>query len=299
MKILKQTKIAILALALLVSSLQASNFDFNTYNDPEKDRVIIFVLKNILTRGHYVVKNMNDDFSEMVYDGFITSLDPNKRYFTQKDLKEFSQYKYQIDNQLKNDDITFYKLVYNRFLEKIKNAKSNYSQILDNEFNFNKKEEIDIDYEKVPFAKNENELIDYWRKQLKLQTLGRIQQKINLQEEKSKNKKNFKKKSFKELEKEARDEVHKNMDELYMRIEELEHQDWFSTFLNSVVGAFDPHTTYMDPSIKEKFDKQIEFLNKVEYNYKIIRMFGGIKKLAMCPILKWDKKFEGPTGYIV
>ena len=257
MKILKQTKIAILTLALLVGSLQASNFDFNTYNDPEKDRVIIYVLKNILTRGHYVVKNMNDDFSEMVYEGFITSLDPNKRYFTQKDLKEFSQYKYQIDNQLKNDDITFYKLVYNRFLEKIKNAKSNYSQILDNEFNFNKKEEIDIDYEKVPFAKNENELIDYWRKQLKLQTLGRIQQKINLQEEKSKNKKNFKKKSFKELEKEARDEVHKNMDELYMRIEELEHQDWFSTFLNSVVGAFDPHTTYMDPSIKEKFDQDM------------------------------------------
>ena len=257
MKILKQTKIAILTLALLVSSLQASNFDFNTYNDPEKDRVIIYVLKNILTRGHYVVKNMNDDFSEMVYEGFITSLDPNKRYFTQKDLKEFSQYKYQIDNQLKNDDITFYKLVYNRFLEKIKNAKSNYSQILDNEFNFNKKEEIDIDYEKVPFAKNENELIDYWRKQLKLQTLGRIQQKINLQDEKSKNEKNFKKKSFKELEKEARDEVHKNMDELYMRIEELEHQDWFSTFLNSVVGAFDPHTTYMDPSIKEKFDQDM------------------------------------------
>ena len=257
MKILKQTKIAILILALLVSSLQASNFDFNTNNDPEKDRVIIFVLKNILTRGHYVVKNMNDDFSEMVYDGFINSLDPNKRYFTQKDLKEFSQYKYEIDNQLKNDDITFYKLVYNQFLEKIKNAKSNYSQILDNEFNFNKKEEIDIDYEKIPFAKNENELIDYWRKQLKLQTLGRIQQKIELQDEKSKTDKNFKKKSFKELEKEARAEVHKNMDELYMRIEELEHQDWFSTFLNSVVGAFDPHTTYMDPNIKERFDQDM------------------------------------------
>lgn len=257
MKILKKTKIAILTFALLVSSLQASNFDFNTNNDPEKDRVIIFVLKNILTRGHYVVKNINDDFSEMVYDGFINSLDPNKRYFTQKDLKEFSQYKYQIDNQLKNDDITFYKLVYNQFLEKIKNAKSNYSQILDNEFNFNKKEEIDIDYEKIPFAKNENELIDYWRKQLKLQTLGRIQQKIELQDEKSKTDKNFKKKSFKELEKEARAEVHKNMDELYMRIEELEHQDWFSTFLNSVVGAFDPHTTYMDPNIKERFDQDM------------------------------------------
>mgnify|MGYP000886216240 FL=1 len=47
------------------------------------------------------------------------------------------------------------------------------------------------------------------------------------------------------------------MDDLYIRIEELEHDDWFSTFLNSVVGAFDPHTTYMAPSIKERFDQNM------------------------------------------
>jgi carboxyl-terminal processing protease len=47
------------------------------------------------------------------------------------------------------------------------------------------------------------------------------------------------------------------MDELYVRIEELEHEDWFSTFLNSVVGAFDPHTTYMAPTIKERFDQDM------------------------------------------
>ncbi|MDB2385704.1 DUF6089 family protein, partial [Polaribacter sp.] len=63
--------------------------------------------------------------------------------------------------------------------------------------------------------------------------------------------------SFETLEKEAREEVLKSMNELYMRIEELEHEDWFSTFLNSVVGAFDPHTTYMAPSIKERFDQDM------------------------------------------
>ncbi|MDD7913522.1 carboxy terminal-processing peptidase [Polaribacter ponticola] len=47
------------------------------------------------------------------------------------------------------------------------------------------------------------------------------------------------------------------MDELYLRIEEIEHDDWYSTFLNSVVGAFDPHTTYMAPRIKERFDQSI------------------------------------------
>jgi carboxyl-terminal processing protease len=223
----------------------------------EKDKVLIYVLKNVLTKGHYVVKDMNDDFSEHVYKSFIDGLDPNKRYFTQADLKEFSQYKYQIDNQLLQDDVSFYKLVYSRFTDKVKNAKSYYGDLLAQPFNFNKNEEIDLDYDKIPFAKNDNQLIDYWRKQLKLQTLSKIEEKSQLQEEKLKKDKNLKLKKFKELEKIARADVLKSMEELYIRIEELEHEDWYSTFLNSVVSAFDPHTTYMAPRIKERFDQSM------------------------------------------
>ena len=248
---------ALLAFALLVNSFVANASDKSTLPDPEKDKVLILVLKNILTRGHFVVKEMNDEFSEQVFNSFVDGLDPSKRYFTQEDLKEFSQYKYEIDNQLLRDDLTFYKLVYNRFLAKIKNAKSYYGALLEQPFNFRKKETIDIDYEKVLYAQNDNQLIDYWRKQLKLQTIGRVQEQTELQTAKVKKDENFKIKSFDTLEKEARAEVLKNMDELYIRIEELEHDDWFSTFLNSVVGAFDPHTTYMAPRIKERFDQSM------------------------------------------
>ena len=246
-----------LAVFLLTANVSAKTSSPKINPDPEKDKVLIYVLKNILTRGHFVVKDMNDDFSEHVFNDFIDGLDPSKRYFTQKDLKEFSKFKYQIDNQLLNDDLSFYNLVYGRFTDKIKNAKSFYAELLKQPFNFNKEESIDIDYDKVPFAKNESELMDYWRKQLKLNTLSRVQEKIEQQEEKVKKDKKFKKKSFKTFEEEARAEVLKNMNELYLRIEELEHEDWFSTFLNSVVGAFDPHTTYMAPSIKERFDQDM------------------------------------------
>ena len=257
MKIKIKFSIAFLALALLVNSFAINASNKNNVADPEKDKVLIYVLKNILTRGHFVVKDMNDDFSEQVFNSFVDGLDPSKRYFTQEDLKEFSQYKYEIDNQLLQDDLTFYKLVYNRFLTKIKNAKSYYGALLEEPFNFNNNETIDLDYEEIPFAKNDNELVDYWRKQLKLQTLGRVQEQAELQKEKVKKDKKFKLKSLATLEKEARTEVLKNMDELYIRIEELEHEDWFSTFLNSVVGAFDPHTTYMAPRTKERFDQSM------------------------------------------
>ena len=247
----------LIALALLVNSFAVNASEIITNTDPEKDKILVYVLKNILTRGHFVIKDMNDDFSEQVYTSFIEGLDPNKRYFTQEDLKEFSQYKYEIDNQLLKDDLTFYNLVYSRFLSKIKNAKSYYGELLAQPFNFKKKENINLEYDEISFAKNDNQLIDYLRKQLKLQTLSRVQEETELQNDKLKKDKKFKIDSFKTLEKKARVEVLKNMDELYIRIEELEHEDWFSTFLNSVVGAFDPHTTYMAPRIKERFDQSI------------------------------------------
>lgn len=246
--------IPFLVLALLFNSFTTFG---KTENDPEKDKVIITVLQYMLTKGHYAIKDMDDQFSEQVYHSFIDGLDPSKRYFTQKDLKLFSKYKYQIDNQLKENNLAFYNLVYSRFLAEIKAAKLYYGKILKTPFDFDKNESINVDYSKIEFAKNESEKYDYWRKQLKLSTLAQIEEKQSLEDKKEKDDKNYKRKSFTILEKEARREVFKNMKELYIRIEELENDDWFSTFLNSVVGAFDPHTTYMSPDIKTKFDQDI------------------------------------------
>jgi carboxyl-terminal processing protease len=247
----------LLAALMSISSIQIQAASNVNHSDPEKDKILLYILRNILTRSHFVVKDMNDDFSEYVFTQFINSLDPNKRYFTQKDIKDFEKYKYVIDNQLLNEDISFYNLVYGRFTSKIKNAKSYYRDLLEKPFNFNKKETIDVNYEQSSFAKNENQLKDYWRKQLKLSTLIRIEGELEKQKRNASKKENFKVQKFENLEKNARLEVLKNMDELYVRIEELEHEDWFSTFLNSVVGAFDPHTTYMAPTIKERFDQDM------------------------------------------
>ena len=158
--------------------------------------------------------------------------------------------------------MAFYHLVYGRFTEKIKSAKKYYGQILAQPFNFNKRESIDVDYSKASFPANETELINNWRKQLKLNTLSRIQEKQDLEDNKAESDKKFKKSSFKTLEANARKEVFKSMDELYIRIEELENSDWFSTFLNSIITGFDPHSTYMAPNVKERFD--VDMSGKIE-----------------------------------
>ena len=138
-----KTKILTLLLTVLLFNNNINATSFND-NDPEKDKIIIYVLKNILTRGHYVEKDMDDNFSEYVYNEFINSLDPSKRYFTQEDLKEFSQFKHEIDDQLKDSKIDFYTLVYGRFLEKLDAAKLTYKNLLMQPFDYDKKEEVEV-----------------------------------------------------------------------------------------------------------------------------------------------------------
>ncbi|MBS9774669.1 MAG: carboxy terminal-processing peptidase [Tenacibaculum sp.] len=244
------TFLVVLLFNNLIHTVQAQD-----KNTEEKDRLIVYILNAVLTRSHFVKKELDDDFSKHVYKEFIDAVDPAKQYFTQKDIKDFSQFKYEIDDQLKKSDISFYKLVYNRFLDRVKVAKKNYKVLLEKPFNYSKNETINVDYDNIPFAKDEKELLNHWRKKLKLQVISKIGESEEQQKEKIKKDKTVKPKSFVELEKEVRAEVLKDMDNLYIRINELVNSDWYSVFLNCIVTGFDPHTTYMSPQSKSSFDQ--------------------------------------------
>ena len=112
-----------LFLFLFLGSISFANPKITKDQDPEKDKVLISVLNYMLTKGHYNQKDLNDDFSEMVFNNFIADLDPSKRYFTKIDIKEFSKYKYQIDNQLKESDIAFTVLCMAGFWRKLRMRK--------------------------------------------------------------------------------------------------------------------------------------------------------------------------------
>ena len=230
--------------------------------DPKKDRVLIGVLRYILKEGHYEPKKLDDSFSKAVYKDFIDEIDPVKRYFTQADIDDFSKYKFEIDDQLKREDLSFYSLVIERFNTRLLESQAFYLKILEKPFNFNRNEDIYVDYKELAFAKNKVDLYDYWRKQMKFSTLGRLQNMKAIEKDKFKEDSTYVKKSFVTLEKEARAKTLENMNDFYERIQELDHTDWFATFVNSVVEEFDPHTTYFAPKIKEQFD--INISGKIE-----------------------------------
>lgn len=244
---------------LLVTALSAVLWSFIPSNknieDPEKDKLLIELLTYVLERGHYSPAEINDDFSKEVYKKYINGIDPTKRFFIQPDVDEFLKYEERIDDLIKNKDLTFFELTNSRLLKRISESRAIYEAILSKPFDFSKEETINVDYEKIPYAKNKKELKERWRKQLKLSVLSKVTDKLELEETKAKDDSTYTKKSFETIEKEARESSEKSLNEYFDFIEkELDRNDWFSIFLNAIVERFDPHSFYFSPDDKDKFD---------------------------------------------
>ena len=243
---------------LLVTALSAILWSFiptEKKEDPEKDKLLLELLAFVLEKGHYSPIEMNDDFSKKVYAKYLDNIDPTKRFFIQSDIDEFQKYETSIDDMIKSKDLTFFNLTNERLLKRMKEAREIYEDVLAKPFDFNQKETINVDYEKMPFSKNKSDLKDRWRKQLKLQALSSITDKQKLEEDKKEKEPNSEVKSFDEIENEVRKNSLKSLNEYFDFIEdELDRNDWFSIYLNSIVERFDPHTFYFSPEDKEKFD---------------------------------------------
>lgn len=251
-----------IALALLLSVASCS-FTTKSFDDPDKDKVLLDLISYVLSKGHYDAKDLNDEFSAEVFDDYIDALDPFRRFFYKKDIEDFAKYRDKIDDAIRDKDLTFFDLTYERLMERQDEADELLQDILKKEFDFDEEEYLDTNYEELEFANNKKELKDRWRKQLKLNALSSYYDKKMEQEREPEEtdgediSEPVEILSDKELEEKTRKEVADSMDEYFEFTDELERNDYFSQFLNAVVEEFDPHTYYFAPVAKERFDTQM------------------------------------------
>ncbi|SDD85596.1 carboxyl-terminal processing protease [Pricia antarctica] len=263
------------ALLVMLISVASCSFTNKSFENDDKDKLLLDLITYVLEKGHYEPKNIDDDFSVSVFEDFIDVIDPTKRYFLEDDIKEFEKFKFQIDDQIKSTDISFFNLVYDRLLTRMEDAKSIYKEVLDTPFDYNEKESIDIDYEELPFAASRKDLKERWRQQLKYATLGTYDSKIRKVNRESDYKENAdgelteikgekketaideateKPMTPKEAEISSRESTKRTLDEFFDFVSDLERKDWFVQYINTIVDEFDPHTYYFAPDDKEKFD---------------------------------------------
>ncbi len=245
-----------LALGFLITVIAAASCSFTNkaFENDDKDKLLLDLITYVLEKGHYEPKNINDDFSANVFEDFIDVVDPTKRYFLEEDILEFEQYKFQIDDQIKNTDISFFNLVYDRLMVRMSEAREVYKEVLSEPFDYRKNESLDIDYKKQTFVDSKSGLKERWRKQLKYATIGTYDSKLRNEERKEKEEEGYSSKSAAELEQASREATTETLDEFFDFVDDLERKDWFVQYINTIVDEFDPHTYYFPPDDKDKFD---------------------------------------------
>lgn len=221
----------------------------------DKDRLLIELISHVIQRGHFNVKSLNDDMSEQIFHTYLENIDGQKRFFLQSDYREFAKYMYRIDDQLRNLDLTFFDLTYQRLILRMNEVENLYMSLLSRPFDFERKESFDTDYEEQLFPLSSTSRAEKWRKQLKLSTLSVLYDKV--EEAKKKNEESTAEHvspSWAVLEQEARETTRENMENYFNLMNELERKDWFDIYLNAFVLQFDPHTNYFNPDDKDRFD---------------------------------------------
>ena len=240
------------------SSLLVTLFGFSAYNmhiSEDKNQMIIKYLMKNLKDNHYEAIDINDNFSQEVYDLYLRRIDGGKRFLTQTDLEKMTTYKGKLDDELNELNYEFFDVTEEILNRRYQQTQEFYKEILAQPFDFTAAEMVDMKFEKMDFAKDKDDLKMRWTKLLKYQTMTRVADMIE-EQKKAEEKKDtsYHAKTFVEMEAAARKKVLKSNDDYFSRIAKFKMEDRRALYLNTVTGVYDPHTGYYPPDDKDDFD---------------------------------------------
>ena len=302
---MKPVRFFVIAFCFLILTGSSSKL----VDNPDKDKLLIEVITYVMERGHYDPKDINDDFSEHVFNSYIEGIDGQRRFFLQSDINNFRRFKSEIDDQIRMSDISFFNLTYDRLMARMSQVKSFYSELLDEPFDFSTKDSINLKFEERPYAKTLNGLKDLWRKRFKLSTLEYFSDLVDHEDFEIEKDSTYQVKSRIVMEKEARSKTKENIENYFDIFDDIERKDWFSIYINTITLEFDPHSNYFAPDDKERFDQNISGkfegigarLQKKDQEVKIVEVIVGgpvwkAKALEVGDvILKVAQKDEDPV----
>lgn len=195
------------------------------------------LVTEILSNYHYRRVPLNDSLSSKIFDNYIKELDFNKMNFTSTDIENFEKYRFELDDQLKNGELTAAYQIYNVFRNRAKERFAFVASMLSKPVDFKADETYTPDRENASWAKSKDELDNIWRKAVKSTLLD---WKISGKADTS---------------------AIKDLKERYKRTEKYfdktKSEDVFQQFMNSFTESVDPHTTYFIPKTASTFNQEM------------------------------------------
>lgn len=203
--------------------------------EPDQQQAIVCKqVTEMITSYNYKKIKLNDSISTVIFNRYLKALDENHNYLMASDIKDFNQYKTQLDDDLQSGELNHVFYMFNVY-QKRYNERIKYSlEQLNKTFDFTKNESFMFDREGQPWFSSATDLNTFWDKHVKYDLLNQNLAIPDL----AKNKEVIKKRYENQLAQSAK----------------LNNQDVFQIFMDAFTESIDPHTNYFIPSRAAQFN---------------------------------------------
>ncbi len=195
------------------------------------------LVSEFIQKSHYRHAAINDELSSMVLDRYIEALDNNRMYMLASDVDAFEAHRFELDDMVRSEPLSPVFEMFEVYRTRVRNRLNFALQQLETEPDFSVDESYTFDREDLPWAETEAELDEIWRKRVKNDAL-----------------------SLKLAEKEWT-EVQEILDKRYRRflkrMDQINNDDVFETFMNAFAHTLDPHSSYLSPRNSEEYRIQM------------------------------------------
>ena len=192
---------------------------------------------DVIEDRHYASRRYDDGLSAQHFSAYLDALDPQRMFFEADDIAAFSQWQLTLDNAGRAGDLAPAFTIFNDFHDELKDRLTAILETLPQTlegFDYEVEEYLEIDRSAMPWAKDDAELDERWRKRLKNQALSLL------------------------LADKAPDEIPETLERRYQsqlkRLAQYNAQDVFQIYANTLAEQYDPHTNYFSPRRAENFD---------------------------------------------
>ena len=192
------------------------------------------IITEFLGRYHYRRVDLDDEFSNIIFENYLDILDPNRSYLLATDIARFDKYRLTLDDALKSNNLLPAYSIFTTYRKRV-NERIEYALLLINKsFDFSKTENFIIERKDVSWPYTLEQQNDLWRKRIKNDVLSLL-----LADKK---------------EEEIRKTLVKRYQGVLKRTNQLDENDIFQLYINSYATAVDPHTSYLSPRSFDNFE---------------------------------------------
>ncbi len=216
----------------------------------EEMRVIANLTTSMLSKLHYVKRDISQENSRKLFDSYLKTLDPFKLYFTQEQIDYWRlRQNALLPSLAATGDVTMAFAIFNEYLCNLEEYERFVKTQNFTAADFQTNDLYLFDRTKSDWAKNREELYTIWRQKLKNDLISIIlQDRIREKEQKKE------KKEASLPRKSPEERIRKRVSQFVQYNRNLEPIEVLELYLNSLARLFDPHTSYMAPRSEEDFN---------------------------------------------